>query len=228
MEELQTIEVLDREILEDARKKAFKILKNAGDAVTASRDSWEKKLHQTLEKARTSYAQKAEQSREEIMARLPMDKQRIRSEKIEFFLEKAMKDFLESLDRPALIALLKQELALRIEEIRSGGGEATAAGELRYRFLEAAEVSALVQEALSGAALKLVEDPLYTIPGLFPAMVIDLPGLRLTASVDRAAEALLLDKRVELAVALLGDGVTNSEAIGDGSSSGNASGGIHD
>jgi hypothetical protein len=205
MEELQTTEALDREILEDARKKAFKILKSADDSVAASKTGWDRKLAATLEKARAAYARKTEQTREEVMARLPMDKRRVRSEKVESFLEKAMKDFLASLDRPKLLSLLEHELALRAVEILPSDGETTAAGELRYRFLSAAEVTALVQKALPGAALKLIEDPLYTVPGAFPALVIDLPSLRLTASVDKAAETLLLDKRAELAAALLGE-----------------------
>jgi hypothetical protein len=217
MEELQTTEALDKEILEDARKKAFKILKNADESVAVSKDSWEKKLQRTLEKARLNYTQKAEQSREEIMARLPMDKRRVRSEKVEAFMENAMKNFLASLDRPKLLALLEHELASRAVEILPSDGETTVAGELRYRFLETAEVTALVQKALPGAALKLIEDPIYAIPGAFPALVIDLPSLRLTASVDKAAETLLLDKRAELAVALLGDAA--SDVASDGGNS---------
>jgi hypothetical protein len=42
MEELQSTEALDREILEDARKKAFKILKGADETLASSKTAWEK------------------------------------------------------------------------------------------------------------------------------------------------------------------------------------------
>ena len=43
MEELQSTEILEREILEDARKKAMRILKTADDTIRAKTAEWEKK-----------------------------------------------------------------------------------------------------------------------------------------------------------------------------------------
>ncbi|MDR0599298.1 MAG: ATPase [Treponema sp.] len=212
MEELQSTEGLDREILEDARKKAFKILKGADDSTAASKTAWERKLQDTLEKAREQYAQRAETSRREILARLPIDKRRIRSERIESLLNRAMTGFLASLDRPRLLRILERELARTGAGIErnspDGGPPASAAGkaggEIRYRDLSAAELAALMEKNLPGLPLPRREDPLSMVDGAFPALVIDLPQLRITASVDRAAEALLLDKRAELVEALLG------------------------
>jgi vacuolar-type H+-ATPase subunit H len=199
MEELQSTEALDREILEDARKKAFKILKNADESVSASKTALEKKLQNATEKARKSYAEKAETARREIMARLPMDKRRIRSEAINSFLGSAIEHFLGTLDRPSLLRILEKELALRADSSLSGMGE------FRYRSLSAAECSALGSAAFPGLSFSYMEDSLPTIGGAFPALMIDFPQLKITASADKAAETLLLDKRVELASALLGN-----------------------
>ena len=49
MEELRSTEVLDREILEDARKKAQKILKTAEDAHAAQAQDWDKKINGAVE-----------------------------------------------------------------------------------------------------------------------------------------------------------------------------------
>jgi hypothetical protein len=38
----------------------------------------------------------------------------------------------------------------------------------------------------------------------FPSVVIDLPSAKITSSVEAAARTLLLEKRAELAAALLG------------------------
>jgi hypothetical protein len=201
MEELQSTEALDREILEDARKKAFKILKNADESVSASKITLGKKLQSATEKARKNYAEKAETAKREIMARLPMDKRRIRSEAINSFLNKAIEHFLGTLDRPTLLRILEKELALRAGEHSSASGM----GEFRYRSLSAAECSALGSAAFPGLSFSYMEDSLPTIGGASPALMIDFPQLKITASADKAAEMLLLDKRAELASALLGN-----------------------
>ena len=210
MEELQTTDVLDKEILEDARKKALKILKGADDSITSSKASWDKKLQKSQKKVRHSYAEKKEQLEREIMARLPMDKRRIRSETINRYLNKAMEDFLTSLDRSSLLHIMKKELEKRKADIsfnpaNSLDHKSSDTALLRYRMLSKEECSTLVEFSFSGIPINYCEDPLYMIAGSFPAMVIDFPHLRLTVSVDRAAEALLMEKRAELAFALLGD-----------------------
>ncbi|GHV85287.1 hypothetical protein AGMMS50230_08950 [Spirochaetia bacterium] len=213
MEELQSTEALDREILEDARKKAFKILKGADDTVKTSKTGWEQKLEKTLEKSRQSYAEKAAKLRNEIMARLPMDKRRIRSEKIDRFLSDTMNDFLVSLSRPDLLRILERELAPRCNAV-SGGNDGN--GELRYRGLTTGELTVLLEKAgfAPGVFPNPREDPLHTVPGEFPAIVIDFKQLRITASADKAAETLLLDKRAELAAVLFED-LAGMERDGD-------------
>ncbi|MDR2313341.1 MAG: ATPase [Spirochaetaceae bacterium] len=204
MEELQSTEALEKEILEDARKKAFKILKDADDSVAASKLNWEQKLQGTLEKVRAGYDRKKKHGREEVLARLPVDKRRIRSKKIESFLNKAVMDFIDSLDRPRLLGILEAELSSRIRKTPPEDFPSEK-GTLRYRGLSSKELAGLIQKNLAQFSLQPMEDPLYTVAGSFPALVIDFSSLRITASVDLAAEALLLEKRMELAAALLGE-----------------------
>jgi hypothetical protein len=199
MEELQSTEALDREILEDARKKAFKILKTAGETEAASQAAWDRKLDKTLAEAEDAYRAKEERERREIMARLPLDKRRIRSEKIEAFLSGTMDDFLRSLDRGKILSVLERELSARLAACKADGPCV-----FRYRALEPDEVSALVKKLPDPGRVSPAEDPLYTIAGSMPAVALDFPGLRITASVDAAAGSLLLDSRAELAAALLG------------------------
>ncbi|MCL1812209.1 MAG: ATPase [Treponema sp.] len=208
MEELHTTEALDREILEDARKKALKILKAADDLASSSKAAWEKKLNRSEKKVRSDYEQKESQLQLEIMARLPMDKRRIRSETIDRFLNKAMEEFLASLDRASLLYIMKKDLEKKKEEISSGffgSPDRPETASLRYRALSKEECGALVESSFGGISFSYTEDPLYIITGSFPALVMDFPRLRITVSVDKAAEALLLEKRAELAAALLGN-----------------------
>jgi hypothetical protein len=208
MEELRSTEILDREILEDARKKAYRVLKTADDTVKNAGELWKKKTEDALADINRRYNRREEQARGEIMARLPLDKRRVRSEKVESFLQSAMKGYLEGLSRERLLSLLGRELARRFREcpeladLREGGLPVT------YRGLAREEALEILQRVFpqGGWALKPAE-PGFKLPGTFPALVADAPAVRITASIDGMARELLEDKRAELVSALFGEGV---------------------
>jgi hypothetical protein len=212
MEELQSTEVLDREILEDARKKALKILKTSGESISAAQSNWQQKLRTAFINADASYTKKSNEYRNEVMARLPMDKQRIRLETIDGFLTKTMAEFLESLDRPSLLRILEKYLSLGAKEIASSKEKLLSGkGECRFCGLFLEECKQLLGAAFSGVTFAFTEDPLLVVQdGIFPAgnnfpaLVIDFPHARLNVSAAQAAGTLLLDNRAELVTALLG------------------------
>jgi hypothetical protein len=199
MEELQSTEVLDKEILEDARKKAQRILKTADETIASAEASWEKKSRKALAGIRQKYAGRGAKTREEIMARLPLDKRRVRSEKVEALLRSAMDGYLHSLSREKLLSLLEGELAKRGGEVLSPSFRAACRG------LSGAEQEAVLKKIFPRAAWTLAPDfPFHKLPGAFPAIVVDAPDVRITASVDVLAGDALRDKRAELVRALLG------------------------
>jgi hypothetical protein len=208
MEELRSTEILDREILEDARKKAYRILKTADDTVKAAGEVWEKKTKDAVADIGRRYEHREEQTRGEIMARLPLDKRRIRSEKVESFLQSAMNGYLVSLSRERLLSLLERELAKRFRECPELAGLRTEGLPVIYRGLTREEALEILQRVVPQGvwALKQAE-PGFRLPGIFPALVADAPAVRITASIDRMAQELLEDKRAELVAALLGEGV---------------------
>jgi hypothetical protein len=203
MEELRSTEVLDKEILEDARRKAQRLLSAADEAAAQSAAVWEKKTKTLIAKAKKRYAAKLEESRKEIMARFPLDKWRCRLAQIEIFLNSAMDDYIAGLSRDRILGLLEKELAVRIEycpEI------ALAPFTVYARCLTGDELEGLLRRLMPGAVWTLGGEPdLRTVPGRFPALVLDSEKLRIAASVDGAALTLLRDKRFELASALLGE-----------------------
>ncbi|MDR2404433.1 MAG: ATPase [Spirochaetaceae bacterium] len=203
MEELRSTEVLDKEILEDARRKAQRILKAADDAAVQAAATWEKKTKAVIAKAKKRYATKLEENRNEIMARFPLDKWRCRLAQIETFLNTAMDDYIAGLSRDRLLSILEKELAIRIQycpEI------ALAPFTVYARGLEKDELEGLLKRLVPRQTWTIGEEPdLRTVPGRFPAVVLDSEKLRITASVDGAALTLLKDKRFELATALLGE-----------------------
>jgi vacuolar-type H+-ATPase subunit E/Vma4 len=128
MEELRSTETLDREILEDARKKAFKIIKTADASVESQARQWENKTQKAIADIRKNYEQNTEQQKQEMLARFPLDKRRMRSEISEDFLVCAMNDFLGNMSRSNLLLILEQELEKRLAscskaDLQIGGTE---------------------------------------------------------------------------------------------------------
>ena len=146
MEELHSTEVLDREILEDARKKAHKLLKNAEDTIGREDAAWEKKAQEAVSALREVCQGRLDKVREEIMARLPLDKRRSRSETTEGLLRGALDEFLRGLSREDLLWILVEKLGQRLARAPEFRGEETLA---YYENMEEAEVERVLREALA-------------------------------------------------------------------------------
>lgn len=234
MEELRTTEVLDREILEDARKKAFKILKNADDSLGTQDRDWEKKIQDSLGSIRNSYAERTKREGDEVLARLPLDKRRFRTENSESSLVRAMDTFLGSLSREKLLYVLERELYERFKAWADGekGTPEISGASVSFSGVSLSETRTLLKKVIG----RLAEKPGNFVPGKvkvedwelkedtsggeisrkneaaaheFPSIVISTQDMKLIASVEDAAKNLLKEKRAELATALLGEGVLN-------------------
>ena len=210
MEELQSTEVLDREILEDARRKAQRILKAADEEATVSDKRWEKKTQKALAELNRRFEERLEMGRVEIMAHMPLDRRRLALERIDRLLHEAANSYLEGLDREKLLGILARELCERSAEIGEGEGENSVCGkpELKviYRFLSPEEAEGLLRKAFPDGSFSLGEgSAAYIHAGSFPGIVADSGTVRISVSADAAVETLLSEKREELAAALLGE-----------------------
>jgi vacuolar-type H+-ATPase subunit E/Vma4 len=210
MEELQSTEVLDKEILEDARRKAQRILKTADETTASGTKKWERKTERALKGIRERYAVRLEASRSEIMARLPLDKRRTRLAKIETLLKDAASAYLAGLERSKLLTLLEAELEKRAGELDASSLVSTT-GTAAGRGLSAGELSALLKRTFPQVKWQLEgEENRHLTPGAFPALVLDAQSARITVSIDTLIGTLLLDRRAELAAALLGEGALDA------------------
>jgi hypothetical protein len=175
---------------------------------------WEKKSRDAVEEIRKNYARRGEQNRDEIMARLPLDKRRIYFEKVDTLLRSATDACLAALPREKLLALLEQELKIRAEELVQNQ-EPGVPVEVSSRDLSETELKALLDKTLPGIPWKARQDfPFHNLPGSFPAVVVDAPAVRLIASVDALSAALTRDRRAELVSALLGPDALDSAQAG--------------
>jgi len=213
MEELRTTEVLGNEILEDARKKAHKILKTSDDTLAAQNRDWERKTKRSLDSIRKTFAERTRKTNEEIQARLPLDMRRLRSETYESFLVKAINDFLRTLSREKLLLVLEKELSSRLKVCAVDLARHRAL--VRYSGLSLDEAKAVLEKvtrALEETDFLFKPDWEYRLDSVvreFPLIFIETKTFRIIASVKSASKNLLKEKRGELAAALLGEGVLN-------------------
>jgi len=196
MEELQSTEILDQEILEDARKKAHRILKTAEDTIKAKLADREKNLNETIDKLEKKYAQQSKFATDEIMAHLQIDKQRVKAKKIEELLSSAVKTWYAGLSRERVLALLKGELARRVAASDLSGGTI----KVQIHHVERKEAEAILQAVLPAKCS--IEEVASVSP--FPEIILETPEARIYASIGKTVDAFLGEKRAELVDALLG------------------------
>jgi len=211
MEELQTTEGLDREILEDARKKADRILKNADQTVRSIEQQWQEKLKTDLAILEQVYQERSVRAEQEIMARLPLDKHRLRSERAERLLQEAASAFCASLPRDRILAVVQQELQNKVAVVSDTGGFLEAEMEISVSVhgLLKEEADTLLSTLFPKIKWTYASDCAWSDKVLYPEIICETRDLRLVVSFKAVVDQLLLDKRSELAVALLGKGVIN-------------------
>jgi len=206
MEELQSTEVLDREILEDARKKAYRILKNAEESAKAGRDRWEKKSDAAVAELRDQYARKLRTAQGEFAARLIVDKRRVRSEKIEGLLKTTMEAYLLNLARETLLSILERMLGQRLDVLRKTGELVEEGLEIEAQGLQEQELKELLNRRLPQGSWTLRSSvPAALQDGQFPAVIIHTPAARIVGSINALMTDLMQDKRAELITALAGE-----------------------
>jgi len=211
MEELQSTEILDREILDDARKKAARILKQAEDTIKAQNTEWEKKIADCIEELDRKYSVQEKDEVEKVMARQPIDKLRLKIEKIESLLITAEDSWYESLDRGYILKLLSNELGERLEFAsgqEEGGGKPADRGGLfaannklkAYIFmLSRNEAEALLKNFNLTCEIEEIH-----ANSRYPLLTIETENMFITVSIQRIIDYYLHVKRTELVEALVG------------------------
>ena len=205
MEELQSTEILDREILEDARKKALRILKTADDMVRAQTIEWEKKRAESIDDLDKKYNEQRELASGKIMARLPIDKRRAKVEKIESLLQSAIEFWYEKLSRAQIIELLISELAKRTalcEEFADAGQK-----NVFYSGLELKEAELALKNINGNYTMEEIPEV-----HSYPSITIEAANVRIIASIQKMVDFLLQEKRAELIEVLLGRAFLEDEA----------------
>ena len=197
MEELQSTEILDREILEDARKKAVRTLKTADDSVRAQNADWEKRAAESIKELEKKYGELREEARENIMARLPIDKRRAKVEKIENLLNSAVESWYDSLSRARIIEMMTAELAKRLALCE----EFSLSSKKRAFFSGLGKEEA--KTVLKNAGVDLNIEEIQAVHR-FPSIILESERVKIIVSILKMVDFLLQEKRAELVEALVG------------------------
>ena len=205
MEELQSTEILDREILEDARKKVVRILKTAEDTVNAQTAEWERKTLTSIDELDKKYNEQRETAAAKTMARFPIDKHRVKIEKIESLLSSAVETWFKNLSRQRILDILAEELTKRLA--------------LCEDFYKAAKVDAYIngidrneaEAVFKKIKLTCVINENKTV-NRYPSITLEAGGIRIIASIEKIVDFLLQEKRAELVEALIEPAFIEEEA----------------
>ena len=197
MEELQSTEILEREILEDARKKALRVLKAADETIQAKNIEWKEKTDLLTKDLAEKYGEEKKLLTEKLMARLPIDKLRAKIERIERLLQDAVGQWYNGLSRERALGLLKDELAQRLayNDDFASCVDKTA----YYHGLSLNEAQALLRVTNEKFTLTQAAGE-----GGYPSIVLETENARITASIQNIIDYYLLEKREELIEAMLG------------------------
>jgi len=196
MEELQSTEILDREILEDARKKVVRILKAAEETISAQDAEWEKKTISSIDELDKKYKEQREISETKIMARLPIDKHRVKIEKIENLLNSSVETWFKNLSRQRILDLLTEELTKRLalcEDFYKAGKI-----DARVNGINRNEAETVFQKIKIKCVIN--ED---AIADRYPSITLDTGEIRVIAGIGKTIDFLLQEKRAELVEALI-------------------------
>jgi len=196
MEEIKGTEALEREILEDARKRAERIIRKAEESARLLGVQTEKKIEEATTTLVGEYQAKKRIAELEMLSRLPLEKARLDISYRDEMLRKALKGALESMN-PRLFGLwCVKRLSCQAELVRNSRARVLVHGldsetmrDIEALFGQGSDIS--IEEAPAMKVRGLVVEPMDT-------------SYRISITEKELLEWLLDEKRGELAAALFG------------------------
>jgi vacuolar-type H+-ATPase subunit H len=196
MEEIRGTEALEQEILGDARRRADRILRKAGDDAKALEAQTDQRIKEAVDALAQEYQSRQKAAEQDMRSRLPLEKTRLEIEYRDRMLRKTLQDALAAVD-PRLfggwcVRRLRREAGLvrsSMAKVLVRGLDASTVQELRALFSDVPSVS--VEESASMKARGLSVEP---ADGSYHISITE----------DELVAWLLDEKRGELGAALFG------------------------
>lgn len=196
MEEIRGTEALEREILEDARKRADRIIRKAEENARLLGAQTEQRIKEATAALLSEYQIKKRTAELEMLSRLPLEKARLDILYRDEMLRKALKEALASMN-PRLFGLwCVKRLACQVELVRKSPAKVLVHGldsetmrDIGALFGQGSDIS--IEEASTMKVRGLIVEPMDA-------------SYRISITENDLLEWLLDEKRGELAAALFG------------------------
>ena len=196
MEEIRGTEALEREILEDARKRADRIIRKAEENARLLGAQTEQRIKEAKAALLSEYQIKKKTAELEMLSRLPLEKARLDILYRDEILRKALKEALASMN-PRLFGLwCVKRLVCQVELVRKSPAKVLVHGldsetmrDIGALFGQGSDIS--IEEASTMKVRGLIVEPMDA-------------SYRISITENDLLEWLLDEKRGELAAALFG------------------------
>ena len=196
MEEIRGTEALEREILEDARKRADRIIRKAEENARLLGAQTEHRIKEAKAALLSEYQIKKKTAELEMLSRLPLEKARLDILYRDEMLRKALQEALASMN-PRLFGLwCVKRLACQAELVRKSPAKVLVHG-LDSETMR--DIGALFGQ---GSDISIEEAPTMKVRGLIVEPMD--ASYRISITENDLLEWLLDEKRGELAAALFG------------------------
>ena len=194
MEEIRGTEALEREILEDARKRADRIIRKAEENARLLGAQTEQRIKEAKAALLSEYQIKKRTAELEMLSRLPLEKARLDILYRDEILRKALKEALASMN-PRLFGLwCVKRLVCQVELVRKSPAKVLVHG-LDSETMR--DIGALFGQ---GSDISIEEAPTMKVRGLIVEPMD--ASYRISITENDLLEWLLDEKRGELAAAL--------------------------
>ncbi len=203
MEELRSTEILDREIHEDARKKAEKVLKAAERECERIQSETEARIAAAGQEKKKDYEKKLEAYRQDAESSIPLEKQRRFVSLIDSSVRKALVEWFEGIGKERRLALYRSKLERYVPNL------GTARIRVREIGYAESEIAELVEKTVGTGRLTgvtLISEAQSRVEGVVDGLIVETEDRSVLCRVTRAElfAELLSEKRQELAEALFG------------------------
>lgn len=205
MEELRSTDILDKEIQDDARKKAEKILRNADSQCQQILAQVEQRLEEAKKEKEAYYIQKAEQEKKDLDSSLPLEKSRFLVSYINTSIAEGINDYLKTLSQEKRFEIIVSNIERYNAQINERTFDAKVYGFNPDTVKNALSSKIKINESTSVDFAKSGEAPIDGIEiheGIILVSEDKVVKIRLT--LEQIVSELIDKYRNELAVTLFG------------------------
>lgn len=196
MEEVRGTEALEQEILDDARKRADRIVRKAEEDAKALQAQTDQKIKDAVDALKREYEAKKDHARQDVSSRVPLERMRLEIEYRDTMLRDALRQALASMDSRLFGRWCLYQLRREIELVRNSKAKVAIHG------LDAVTAKEMKELFSDTPAVTVVEDSSMSLRGVFVKPADDSYHVSITE--DELMAWLLDEKRGELGAALFG------------------------